>query len=98
MENEIIQSKLDSYIEIYDEVKARTRDEQAAVAILQELNKDARTEKIQNGRANGNGDGSSPATEKQIGYLKKLGVEAPTSLTKREASALIDETLAKESE
>ncbi len=98
MENEIIQSKLDSFIEIYDEVKARTRDEQAAIAILQEVNKDARTEKIQTGRGNGNENGSSPATEKQIGYLKKLGVEVAPGLTKREASALIDEALAKESE
>lgn len=36
-----------------------------------------------------------PATEKQIAYLKKLGVQVPPNLTKRQASELIDEMLGK---
>jgi len=34
-----------------------------------------------------------PATEKQIAFLKRLGVEIPENLTKREASRMIDDAL-----
>ena len=34
-----------------------------------------------------------PATEKQIAFLKRLGVEIPKNLTKREASRMIDDAL-----
>ncbi len=37
-----------------------------------------------------------PASGKQIGYLKSLGVEIPKDLSKRRASELIDEALAKQ--
>ena len=40
---------------------------------------------------------SGPATRRQLGYLNVLGVEVPAGLTKREASRLIDEAVAKES-
>ena len=51
-----------------------------------------------NGRSNGNrhsnGNGDDLATEKQIGFLKKLGVTVPAGVSKREASRLIDEAQA----
>ena len=37
-----------------------------------------------------------PATEKQIAYLDKLGVQVPAGLTKFEASRLIDQALGRE--
>ena len=40
---------------------------------------------------------NGPATPRQVGYLNVLGVEVPAGLTKRDASRLIDETVAKES-
>ena len=47
-----------------------------------------------NGRSNGNGNGDEPATEKQIGFLKDLGVKVPAGVSKRRASELIDEAQA----
>jgi hypothetical protein len=40
-----------------------------------------------------NGD---PATTKQIEYLTRLGANIPKELTKREASRMIDEALARD--
>ena len=40
-------------------------------------------------------NGEQPATSKQLGYLKVLGVEVPAELTKQCASELIDEAQAK---
>ena len=42
------------------------------------------------------GQDEEPATDKQLGYLKSLGVEIPENLEKRKASELIDAALAKQ--
>jgi hypothetical protein len=93
--DETVQDKLENYLDLYDKVRARTGDDRSALAILQEMNKDKRMAQI---RAERNGNGDQPATDRQKGYLKKLGVEVPADLTKAQASALIDGALAKESE
>lgn len=101
MEKETIQSKIEEYLRLLGEIKARTGDDRTALSILQEVNKDLRMAQIRaerdNGHSNGNGD-EAPATSRQKTYLKKLGVAIPASLTKKQASGLIDEALEKESE
>ena len=37
------------------------------------------------------GGSDQPATEKQLGFLKSLGIKVESGLTKQQASALIDE-------
>ena len=84
---------LESYIKLYEEIKERVQDEQLAATILREVAKDRRMAEIAEAKSNGSGDMS--ATPKQIGYLKKLGVEIEPGLTKARASELIDEARAK---
>ena len=57
-----------------------------AIALLQEIGKDQRTGAI-NGHRNG-----SQATPKQKALLDKLNVKYDESISKREASQLIDES------
>ena len=95
MKTETIQQRVDEYLKLYDDIKDRTGDERIALSILQEVNKDIRMAQIREERENGN---DKPATEKQLNYLKKLGVDVSVDLTKKQASALIDEALEKESE
>jgi hypothetical protein len=72
-------------------------DERLATILLQEIAKDLRMDRIdesRNGNAKGNGQVNArevPATEKQIAYLKSLGVKLRGGLSKKEASRLIDE-------
>ena len=63
------------------------------VAILQEIGKDVRSERLM---ANRNADNrvnndNEPATAKQIGYLRSLRVDFADEITKKEASQLIEE-------
>jgi hypothetical protein len=98
MEKEIIQQKLNDYIALYNEVRERTGgDDRAALTILQEVNKDLRMEQM---RAEREAGSLQPATPAQKRYLKRLKVKVPSDneLTKEQASQLIDEALAKESE
>ena len=56
---------------------------------------------IREERANGNGKSvavAGLATEKQLKFLDKLGVDIPSGLTKKQASELIDEAKERESE
>ncbi len=106
METLQIEQRLHFYISMFQRLKGIVGDGQLAIAILQEVGKDGRTERMQthesdgkpamkNGNGNGNGSGAAmedmPATEKQLGFLKTLGVSAKPGLTKKEASTLIDE-------
>ena len=90
--DEQIETKLNNYISLFDVIKERTGNDETARVILQELGKDSRMGKIRDER---NGSGPEPATDSQKRYLKKLGVDVPDALTKKEASALIDSALAK---
>ena len=101
MEQEMKQQAVESYLKLYNDIKARTGDERTAMAILQEVNKDIRMAQIRAERESGNGKSNGddqPASPRQKNYLKRLGVEIPAGLNKKRASELIDEAVAKETE
>lgn len=97
MENKDLRGRVTEYLELYKEIRAKTQDERAAWTILQEVSKDMRTSQIREERQNGESN-IQGATPKQVQYLKNLGVDIPAGLTKQEASAMIDEAKARESE
>jgi len=92
-----MQSKLDEYLKLLEQIKQKTGDERTAVSLLQEVSKDRRTAEIraERGATDGEARESEPATEKQKGFMKKLGIKFPETVTKQEASMLIDEELGK---
>ena len=89
------QDRLDTYLRLLEAIEERTHDRQFAVAVLAEVAKDMRMEQM---RLEKSPTGDGPATENQIGYLKRLGAAIPEGLTLRQASALIDKMKAKRSE
>jgi hypothetical protein len=95
-----MQSKLDEYMRLLEQIKQKTTDERTAVALLQEVSKDRRSAEIREEREtkNGNEKNSQPATEKQKQFMKKLGIKFPATVTKQEASMLIDEERGRNSE
>jgi hypothetical protein len=103
MTNENQQTTLDEYAEMFRKLKSRTGDSSAAAVILQEMARDARGEKARRERQAGKGIardpiGDAPATRKQCDWLNDLGIRIPRDCTKVEASALIDQALAREAE
>ncbi len=94
------QSKLDEYLRLLEQIKQKTSDERTAVSLLQELSKDRRAAEIHEERETKNSDTNDgqPATEKQKQYMKKLGIKFPATVTKEEASMLLDEELGKNGE
>ena len=93
MENDI-QQRLDGYLDLMNVIKEKTGDDRAALVLLQEIARDRRSEQIREEREKRNGE---PATDKQKKFMKKLGIDFPDTVTKKEASILIDEELGKES-
>ena len=95
-----MQSKLDEYLRLLEQIKQKTTDERTAVALLQEVSKDRRSAEIREERETKGSDNSNgqPATEKQKQYMKKLGIRFPGTVTKQEASMLLDEELGKNGE
>lgn len=88
--DENIQEKLTSYLELLGEIKGKTEDERTAAVVLQELSKDRRMEEMRQEREEKN---SVPATDKQNKFMTRLGIDYPKTVTKQEASQLIDEEL-----
>ena len=89
------QTRVDDYVEVYERANRIVKSAEVTAAIIEQVGKDTRCEWLMaNGRSNGNGNGDEPATEKQIGFLKNLGVKVPAGVSKREASRLIDEAQA----
>jgi hypothetical protein len=88
-----VQSKLDEYLRLLEQIKQKTTDERTAVALLQEVSKDRRSAEIREERETKSSDTntSQPATEKQKQFMKKLGIKFPATVTKQEASLMIDE-------
>ncbi len=80
-----MQESIDNYIELYDAIQYKTGDEGVTVAILQEIGKDKRMNRMSD-------SSHDTATEKQKGYLKVLGIEFSDSITKQEASELIEQS------
>jgi hypothetical protein len=81
-----IQKSISEYVELYDAIQEKAPSGEVAIAIFQEIGKDKRTAEI----AEVSSDGL--ATDKQKKYLKDLGVEFNDSITKKEASDLIEQT------
>ena len=78
-------NSINQYAELYDAIQEKVPSEEAAIAILQEIGKDKRSKFFEE---TGNDES---ATEKQKNYLKDLGVEFDDSITKKEASDLIEQ-------
>ena len=76
---------IDQYVELYDAIQEKTPSDEAAIAILQEIGKDKRSKIIAEVR------GDEPATEKQKSYLTDLGIEFEDSITKKDASEMIEQ-------
>jgi hypothetical protein len=90
--DENTRQKVGSYVELLDAVKAKTGSEQTAVAVLVEVAKDQRTERMREERE---AKTDEPATERQRKFMDKLGIKYPKTISKQEASAVIDEELGK---
>lgn len=85
--DEDIKEKVDGYLWLFEQIKEKSGSETVALTLLQELAKDRRMEEMR--EANNN----QPATEKQKKFMDDLGINYPKTVTKKEASALIDEEL-----
>jgi len=90
--NTEIEERTASYLAMYQQIRAMVPSEAIALALLQEIRKDMRMDRMKTERSVSN-NGDSPATGSQIAYLEKLGVAVPENLTKKEASQLIDAAL-----
>lgn len=65
---------------------------QIALAIMQELSKDRRVEEMKKEREKAR---EEPATGRQLAYLKVLGANVKSGITKQEASEIIEKFLKK---
>jgi len=84
--------RLDIYLDLLDEISEKTSNENIAIAILHEILKDKRSQKIREEKEIRNNE---LATEKQKQFMKKLKIDFPEDVTKKQASSLIDEELGK---
>lgn len=85
---------IEEYALLYNRIEKRVSgDKQTALAVLREICKDRRTWLLMT-RSKARDD--EPATEPQLRLLKRLKVDVPESLTKSEASRLIDEARGRE--
>ncbi len=66
---------------------------QIAIALLREYGKYNRGEAMSTAKANGNGNQVMPATDKQKNALSKFGVKFSDTITKSEASDLLDKAI-----
>lgn len=85
----IEQETIDYYIDLLEKIRERVGNTAESIAILAEIRADQRTQRTTEKRVV---SGSMPATESQIGYLRRLGAEIPEEgLTRQKASQMIDE-------
>ena len=80
--------KMDEYLELFQKLKQETGSDSVALALTQEIAKDDRTNQKQEQL---NLKNNEPATFKQRKLMDNLGIKYPKNISKREASALIDE-------
>lgn len=91
-ESSFFDNRVDHYVRLFESIRNKVGDDQLAVALVEQCGKDWRVAQMHarpQNRQDASGD--QPATEKQLGYLSRLGVAVSKALTKREASALIDQ-------
>lgn len=86
--NAKMKKRLGAYLELLEEISEKTDNESTAVALLQEISKDRRMEKIR--EEQGLKDSDTLATEKQKKFMNDLGIEFADDITKKQASFLID--------
>ena len=77
---------INQYVELYDAIQENVPSEEVAIAVLQEIRKDKRSKILSEAK------NDELATEKQKNYLKDLGVEFDDSITKKEASDMIEQS------
>ena len=88
--DENTKQKLDSYLELFNEIFAKTRDDKVSMAILVEVAKDIRVEQMKEEKSV---NGDLPATDRQKSFLEKLGAVIPQEgLTRKKASEIIKNT------
>ena len=86
-----IQPKIEEYVRLLDQIKEKFGEGDDSLTILQEIRKDIRTSYIRQQKGHYY---QFPATEKQIAYLKALGMAIHEGLTSNQASTLIEKTKA----
>jgi len=78
---------------MYGNIQNQIGDDKVALALLQEVAKDKRMDQMREDRES---KSNSPATTKQVRFLRELGVEMLNpGLTKNHASTLINEAVTK---
>lgn len=86
---------MDEYVELFGEIRNKVDSEEAAAAVLNQIGKEMRMRQMfarrDDARRVSLSNGDRPASEKQVEYLKRLGVTIPEGLTRKQASNLIDE-------
>jgi hypothetical protein len=89
-----MQDTLKQYLELYEKARVKVSDDSIAMGLVEQVGKDLRVQAMRRDSAGEQNAGETQfATDKQIGFLKKLGVSVNSSerLTKAQASKLIDE-------
>jgi len=90
--DEDIKEKVEGYLWLLEQIKQSVEESSVAIALLSEIRKDQRMEEIKEEREARNNE---PATPKQRKFMDDLGIKYPKNVTKKEASALIDDELGK---
>ena len=100
MKAEEIARKIDTYVAVLQQTLSKLDDNDGAIAVLKEIGKDLRTEQLQNAWKSGMAAKHSggykiagkyqKASDKQIAYLKDLGVDVTENLSRKKASELIE--------
>ena len=90
---------VEKHIDLFEKVKARVGSDEIAAVILDQIGKDDRVLAMRESGMTPRRDdvrivNGEPATEKQIAYLKRLGVDFKDDITRQEASDLIDKAKA----
>jgi len=90
-------ARIDEYLEVFSIVNPVVKNAEVVSAIIEQIGKDVRCRWLMNGRSNGIdfGNGDVPATEKQLNFMRDLGIDIPKGCRKSEASRLIDEAQGK---
>jgi len=90
--DEDIKEKVEGYLWLLEQIRQRVEESSVAIALLSEIRKDQRMEQIKEEREARNNE---PATPKQRKFMDDLGIKNSKNVTKKEASALIDDELGK---
>ena len=86
---------VEQYVQTYEQIKASVKNDEIAAVILDQIGKDGRVEAMQNGATENEPRRvvreKEPATQKQKAFLEKLQVPFDKDITRKEASAQIDQ-------